>query len=141
MSDSSDPQTTQGFDEDFIRRGAESVTEADLDAVRARSEELRRKFDQPGPIGHIRSSGHLLVALVGDYREGDYREVPWWAMAAVGFCLLYVLNPIDAMPDAIPVLGQVDDAIVISACLLLIDQELQKYKHWKLAQLDVGDEA
>jgi len=138
MSDLPEPRSTQAFDEDFVRRGAEDLTESDLDAIASQADALRRKFDQPGPIGHIRSSGHLLVALVGDYREGRYREVPWWAMAAVGFCLLYVLNPVDAVPDFIPVLGQVDDAIVISVCLLLIDQELQKYKHWSLERLD-GD--
>jgi uncharacterized membrane protein YkvA (DUF1232 family) len=138
MSELPGQPPTQGFDEEYIRRGAEDVTEADLDELHAQADELRRRFDQPGPIGHIRSSGHLLVALVGDYREGDYREVPWWAMAAIGFCLLYVLNPVDAMPDMVPILGQVDDAIVISVCLLLIDQELQKYKHWKLDRLD-GD--
>jgi uncharacterized membrane protein YkvA (DUF1232 family) len=129
-----------GFDQDFIRAGAQSVTEADLDALAARADELRRKFDQPGPIGHVRSSAHLLVALVRDHRNGSYREVPWWAMAAVGFCLLYVLNPVDLLPDIIPVLGQIDDAVVISVCLVLIDQELQKYKRWKLDSVDTeGD--
>lgn len=131
----------QGFDEALLRRGAEDVTEADLDEVTAHEEELRRAFNRPGPIGHIRSSALLLISLVRDYRDGTYREVPWWAMAAVGFCLLYVLNPVDLIPDMIPILGQIDDAVVISVCLLLIDQELQKYKQWKLEGLGRKDEA
>jgi len=133
------PSPTPPFDEDFVRGGAEGMAESDLGEVQARAEELRRRFDQPGPIGHLRSNAHLLIALVRDYRSGRYREVPWWAMAAVGFCLLYVLNPVDVVPDALPLLGQIDDAIVISVCLVLIDQELQTYKRWKLDRVEADD--
>jgi uncharacterized membrane protein YkvA (DUF1232 family) len=39
--------------------------------------------------------------------------VPWPAKALAGAALLYALSPIDLIPDVIPVLGQVDDLILV----------------------------
>jgi uncharacterized membrane protein YkvA (DUF1232 family) len=47
------------------------------------------------------------------------------------FALLYVLAPFDLVPDAIPGLGQLDDAAVVSVCLALVRQELVKYAAWR----------
>jgi uncharacterized membrane protein YkvA (DUF1232 family) len=57
--------------------------------------------------------------------------VPYWAIAAVVFALLYVLNPFDIVPDVVPLLGFVDDAAVMGVCLSMIEQQLHEYKGWK----------
>ncbi len=41
------------------------------------------------------------------------------ALWSAGFALLYGASPIDVIPDVIPVLGYLDDAIVVPAFLLL----------------------
>ena len=35
----------------------------------------------------------------------------WWV---VGGTLLYVLSPVDILPDVFPIIGQIDDAVVIT---------------------------
>jgi uncharacterized membrane protein YkvA (DUF1232 family) len=42
------------------------------------------------------------------------RRLSWPRRLAVAACAGYVLFPIDVVPDAIPVAGQVDDAIVVA---------------------------
>ena len=42
------------------------------------------------------------------------RRLSWPRRLAVAACAGYVLFPIDLLPDAIPVAGQVDDAIVVA---------------------------
>ncbi len=42
------------------------------------------------------------------------RQLSWPRRLAVATCAGYVLFPIDLVPDAIPVAGQVDDAIVVA---------------------------
>jgi len=37
--------------------------------------------------------------------------------AAIGFSVLYILSPLDLIPDAIPILGQIDDAGVLAALI------------------------
>jgi uncharacterized membrane protein YkvA (DUF1232 family) len=52
-------------------------------------------------------------------------------IASVVFTLIYVFNPFDLMPDVLPVIGQLDDVAVMGACLILVEQDLHKYKDWK----------
>jgi len=41
-------------------------------------------------------------------------------LAAMGLSALYVLSPFDLIPDAIPILGQIDDAGVLAAFIGLV---------------------
>lgn len=76
----------------------------------------------------------LLVSLVKDYYQGSYRDIPYKTISAAVVGLLYVLNPIDIIPDFIPFIGQVDDALVLKFCLKLMEKDLLKYKTWKDGQ-------
>jgi membrane protein DedA with SNARE-associated domain len=46
-------------------------------------------------------------------------RVPWYAKAFVLMIAAYVVSPIDLVPDFIPVLGQVDDAILVPLGILV----------------------
>lgn len=81
----------------------------------------------------------LLVSLVKDYYQGNYRDVPYKSISAAVVGLLYVINPIDIIPDFIPFIGQVDDALVLGFCLKLMEKDLLKYKNWKDGQSDSED--
>lgn len=73
----------------------------------------------------------LLMSLVKDYYQGNYRNIPYKTISAGVVGLLYVINPIDIVPDFIPFIGQVDDALVLKFCLKLMEKDLAKYKTWK----------
>lgn len=116
----------------FVTRGARGISNQDVEGVVRNADAIRRKFERPGPLGRFISDARLLLAIVRDYGTGEYRAIPWWAVAAIAFALLYVLSPVDLIPDALPVIGVVDDAAVVSVCLALVEQQLQEYKRWKL---------
>lgn len=120
--------------EEYIKEGAQKVTEKDLEKVVNKSEEIKRKFTAKGPLARFIEDGQLLIAIVKDYWSGRYRQIPFGVIASIVFTLIYVLNPFDLVPDVLPVIGQLDDAAVMGACLMLVEQDLQKYKDWKQAQ-------
>lgn len=121
--------------EALVKEGTENVTEKDVEIVINKSEEIQRKFSAKGPLARFIEDGKLLTAIVKDYWAGKYRQVPYGVIASSVFTLIYVLNPFDVMPDVLPLIGQLDDAAVMGACLILIEMDLHKYKDWKLDQV------
>ena len=46
-------------------------------------------------------------------------RVPWYAKAVAGAVAAYALSPIDLIPDFIPVLGYLDDLLIVPLGILL----------------------
>jgi uncharacterized membrane protein YkvA (DUF1232 family) len=119
------------FEKGLVRAGAEGVTDKDIEKVVAKSEEIKKKFRPGGPLQRFIADGRLLVAMVQDYWGRRYRKLPVGVVGAAVFTLLYVFNPLDLMPDVIPLVGQLDDAALVAACLMLIERDLHTYQAWK----------
>ena len=47
-------------------------------------------------------------------------RVPWYAKAVAGCVATYALSPIDLIPDFIPVLGYLDDLIIVPLGILAV---------------------
>lgn len=126
------------IDEGYVEDEARKITETDLDTVVQRATAIEERFRGDGPLGRLMEDGRLLLSLVQDARHGRYRAVPVWTLSAAAFALLYVLNPFDLVPDVLPVVGLLDDAAVVSACLSLVEQDLRDYRTWRRTHED-GD--
>lgn len=121
-------------DEEFVKEGAEKVTDRDIEKVVSRADEIDQQFSARGPLKRFISDGKMLIALLKDYRSGNYRNALYGTIAAAAFALIYVFNPFDLVPDVLPFIGAVDDASVIAACLMLLERDLFKYRDWKAKQ-------
>ena len=73
----------------------------------------------------------LLVSLIKDYWKGEYRDVSLGSIVVFVLAIVYVLSPIDILPDFIPLLGQIDDAFILLLCLYYLEKDLHKYQNWK----------
>jgi uncharacterized membrane protein YkvA (DUF1232 family) len=47
-------------------------------------------------------------------------RVPWYAKAATGCVVAYAFSPIDLIPDFVPILGYVDDLILVPLGVLAV---------------------
>jgi uncharacterized membrane protein YkvA (DUF1232 family) len=120
----------------FVSNRAAGITPGDLDTVTDEADRIRKKFEKNGPLGRFIGDAQLLISAVRDYSRGTYRKVPYRTVAVIAAALLYVLNPFDLIPDAIPGLGLLDDATVVGFALAMVEQDLEDYKAWKIAQVD-----
>jgi uncharacterized membrane protein YkvA (DUF1232 family) len=126
--------TEMKIEEELIEQGAKKVTDKEIEKVVDKSEDIKRRFVTPGPLKRFIDDGQLLISLVRDYWSKDYRQVPYGTIGAVVFTLIYVFNPLDLMPDVLPIIGQIDDAAVVAACLMLVEHDLHAYRQWKQNQ-------
>jgi len=73
----------------------------------------------------------------------SHPRTPWYAKAMGAFVVAYALSPIDLIPDFIPVLGYLDDVLLLPALIWLTVRMLppdvlaearQKAEQWLAAQ-------
>ncbi|MBC7353441.1 MAG: DUF1232 domain-containing protein, partial [Thermogutta sp.] len=72
-----------------------------------------------------------LISMISDFLCGRYTKVPWATIAMSSAALLYVLTPLDACPDVIPVAGLLDDAAVLSFVWAAVKSGVETYLRWK----------
>lgn len=122
------------INEDYVRKEANKSRPEDITETLDNQEEIDRKMSTAGVLKKYTELGKLMVNMLKDYKLGVYRDIPWFTIASVVFALLYVLNPLDIIPDFIPGFGYVDDASVLALALRFIESDLHKYLDWKLEQ-------
>lgn len=58
-------------------------------------------------VSHLKSETHVL------YLAARHPQTPWHAKLLVAGIVAYALSPIDLIPDFVPVLGYLDDLVLI----------------------------
>ena|ERR1700751_1072632 len=58
-------------------------------------------------------------------RAVGYPGVPWFAKLLCGCAVLYVVSPIQLIPNFIPILGQLDDVLVVGLALRVLKKYIQ----------------
>lgn len=59
------------------------------------------------------------------------RETPWYAKVMAALTVAYALSPIDFIPDFIPVLGYLDDVLLLPAMIALTVKWIPKEVYQK----------
>lgn len=72
-----------------------------------------------------------MVRLVRSFISGEYRDVSTSTIISGLAVLLYVLSPIDLVPDFIPVLGFLDDLSLVSWWVGKFQTEIIKFRTWE----------
>lgn len=78
-------------------------------------------FERFKSLPQVWRTGRLALRLLRDPR------VPTAAKVLFGATVLYMLSPIDVVPDWLPVLGQADDIVVLMAGLNLFLRACPKW--------------
>ena len=119
----------------------EKLLDADVEYILKEEEKLKEKLKDSSPLERFTTDIILFISLVKDYSQGNYRDIPYKTISAVVFGLVYIINPLDIVPDFIPAIGHIDDALIIAFCLKLVEKDLHKYQAWKQAQNKVATES
>jgi uncharacterized membrane protein YkvA (DUF1232 family) len=73
--------------------------------------------------------------LVRAYALGRYRDIPWKTILLILAAIFYFVNPIDLLPDMLPVTGLTDDLGVLMWVYHTVNKEIDKFLTWEKSQL------
>ena len=99
----------------------------------------RTKAEGNKQIMEIWDDLKILIELVRDWMKGEYRDLNRSSVIMVIVSLLYLVNPLDLIPDFI-IGGFIDDLAVIAYVIKKISEELNLYKNWKSMKHDDNEE-
>ncbi|MDN3452898.1 MULTISPECIES: YkvA family protein [unclassified Psychrobacter] len=122
------------FSKTTDKQNKDDILDYDMKYLISKEEKLKEKLKDSSYLERFSKDLMLLMNLIKDYYKGNYRAIPYKTLSAAVVGLLYTLNPIDIIPDFIPFIGHIDDALVLGFCLKLIEKDLKKYQIWKNSQ-------
>ena len=123
--------TEQQRIKETFKHGTENFTPDDLEKVIGNGAAAEEKGSS---LGKQFENFKLLWQLLKDYYNKKYPNAPWKLIAAIGFAVLYLVSPLDVIPDFIPLVGFVDDASVFALVVAGFSSDIEDYKKWLAAQ-------
>jgi len=96
---------------------SQEASQEDVDKIGSKLGGMKK-----GPIAKVWDNVQALWAMSKD------PAAAWGSKAIAIGALIYLVSPIDLVPDLIPVFGLGDDAAVIAAAIAKLASDLNKYK-------------
>lgn len=97
-----------------------------------------RKVDRDrSRLGEIWETLEALIRLLKAWVRGRYSVVPWRTIVFATAGVVYFVDPLDLIPDPIPVIGYLDDATVLAFVLRFIRKDVERFLAWERANLPV----
>lgn len=105
---------------DRLHEYAEKASPEDVQKIREKLTDMNR-----GPIKKIWNDVLTLWKMIID------PSASWTSKAVAIGAVLYLISPLDGIPDLLPLVGLTDDAAVILAAVATLAIELKKYRDAK----------
>jgi uncharacterized membrane protein YkvA (DUF1232 family) len=73
-----------------------------------------------------------MLRLVRAYADAGYRDISASTLVVIVAAVIYVVDPLDMIPDAVPGLGFLDDATVVALAIKRSRDALDQFMAWEL---------
>lgn len=117
---------------EYMNERISEIDEDDILKLLENEEEIIHILRHAAPLKKFVTIGKVMFAMVRDSLFGRYPNTPWLSIATIGLILLYVLNPLDFIPDFIPFVGYLDDLVIMTIGLGWIETHLHRYLDWRI---------
>lgn len=120
-----------------VEAGFESIKEGkfnddDVYTVIDNTEDILNKSSN-GPLEKFFDDIKTMCDMVAAWVKKEYREIPYRTIGMIILTLVYVFSPLDIIPDAIPGIGLLDDAMMVTFCLKAVQGDIDDFRVWKKA--------
>ncbi len=103
--------------DDYYREFRDNASQDDIKTIDEKLDGMNR-----GPIAQIWDDVQILYKLVKDPNRA------WGSKIAIVATLIYLISPIDGIPDFIPFIGFTDDIALIAFTVKQFKSDIDEYK-------------
>lgn len=101
---------------------------------RINGDDLAKAESKSGYLDEKVEEFRLLISMGKDVFSGRY-HMNKWNLSIIAATIAYVISPLDAMPDMIPLMGWIDDATIVAYAASKLTDEINKYKAFTQASV------
>jgi uncharacterized membrane protein YkvA (DUF1232 family) len=87
------------------------------------------------PFKNLWAYLQTMLRLIRAYYRGEYRDVKIANLVLIIGAIIYVLDPLDLIPDWIPGLGFLDDATILAFAVQKTRETLDQFTTWETTSL------
>lgn len=86
------------------------------------------KYMKKGGLKGIREQLGVLYNYISEIIQGKYKDYSGSSLSLALAAIIYVISPLDILPDLIPFTGYIDDIAIVTWAISKMDKELEKFK-------------
>jgi uncharacterized membrane protein YkvA (DUF1232 family) len=88
-----------------------------------------------GPFAETWPYLMAMIRLLRVYHLGEYKDLSTSNLLVIIAALIYFISPFDVIPDSVPILGNIDDAMVVRLALESIQADLDTFMAWETSRV------
>ena len=88
-----------------------------------------------GPFAETWPYLMAMIRLIRAYHQGEYRDISSSHLLTMVTALIYFVSPFDVIPDSVPVIGHIDDAMVVRLALKSVAADLDTFMAWETSKV------
>ena len=92
--------------------------------------DIEKATEKAGNLKEQMDNFMLMISMVKDSWNGKF-QINKMDMAIIVGAILYVVSPIDAIPDFIPVVGWMDDIAIVGLAMSKLSGIISEYKAFR----------
>lgn len=116
---------------DNLYKQAERIITSDTKVAKLLDEVFLKIGESSELFYKMQDSIIALTRMVAAWIKGDYKNISTQSVIAVVAALIYFVNPLDIIPDFIPVIGQLDDLLVLGYMIKMLNKEIERFMAWE----------